>query len=83
MDKYIYRIGTIPEYPTETHCLHITTPTQHVEFCINLGDIGVWMALLDLCHQDLYAVPVHRPWLTYMANLLRRPVPGEADLENP
>jgi len=57
----------IPGYPSETHCLHVTTPAKKLVFGITAGDMAALAALAQIVHG--YAL--NQTWLDAMANLYR------------
>ena len=58
----------IPDWPAETHCLHITTPLKSVVFGFNNGDIEQMAVLMQVAHGG----PINPNWLNLMADRMRR-----------
>jgi hypothetical protein len=57
----------IPGYPSETHCVHVTTPAKSVVFGITTGDAGIVSALMEV----VYGQPINPRWLTSMAGSMK------------
>lgn len=52
----------IPGYPTETHCIHVTTPAKQIVFGVNAGDA----ACLAVICQIIHGRSVNGRWLDSM-----------------
>ena len=64
----------IEGYPSETHCLHITTPAKQVVFGINLGDMAAMAVLAQIVHGQ----PFNQQWLDSMEEYYRHNAEEEA-----
>lgn len=52
-------IEPIPESPTETHCIHITTPYKEVVFGVYAGEAAILAAIAQIIH----GCPVNPHWI--------------------
>lgn len=52
----------VPEYPEETHCLHMKTPIKDVVFLCNRGDFEA-LTVLSACY---FGHPVNESWVESM-----------------
>lgn len=57
--------ASVPEWPKETHCLHMTTPLKDVVFLCNRGDFEA-LATLSACY---FGHPINESWMSSMLNL--------------
>lgn len=60
----------VPDYPLETHCLHVTTPAKSVVFGVNLGDMSALAVLCQIVHEG----PFNQRWLNSMESVYRAKV---------
>jgi hypothetical protein len=68
----------VPEWPHETHCLHITTPLKSVVFLCNRGDLS---GLAVLC--DIPFPIVNETWRERMSDAYKRAALKEPTDSNP
>lgn len=52
----------IAGYPSETHCIHITTPKKSVVFGVNAADASI----LGVVAQIIHGQPINHRWLDIM-----------------
>lgn len=51
----------IPGYPSETHCIHITTPAKSVVFGVMAGDAAMLAVAAQILHYD--GSPLNPRWI--------------------
>lgn len=57
----------LPDYPQETHCLHLKTPVKEVVFGVNRADME---QLAILCH--IVCGPIDPQWLDAMVQVVKQ-----------
>lgn len=57
----------MPDWPAETHCLHMTTPIKDVVFGVMAGDASLFAVLMQVLHGG----PVDPLWLNRMEHWAR------------